>query len=43
MQRLYDDTLHMITDGFAINLANLAVEVASWDGANKAMALLAMV
>ncbi len=33
----------MITDGFAINLANLAVKVASWDGADKAMALLAMV
>jgi hypothetical protein len=33
----------MITDGFTINLANLAVEVASWDSAKKAMALLTMV
>jgi hypothetical protein len=43
MQRRHDNTLRMITDGFAINLANLTVEVASWDGANKAMVLLAMV
>jgi hypothetical protein len=43
MQRRHNNTLRMITDGFAINLANLAVEVSSWDGANEAMALLAMV
>ncbi len=43
MRRRHDDTLRTITDRFTINLANLAVEVASWDGADKAMALLAMV
>ena len=43
MQCCHNDTLHMITDRFTIDLANLAVEVVSWDGADKAMALLAMV
>ncbi len=33
----------MIMYGFAINLANLVVEVASWDGADEAVMLLAMV
>ncbi len=32
----------MITDGFAINLNILAVEMASWHGADDAMVLLAM-
>ncbi len=31
-----------ITDGFAIDLDILAVEMASWHGADNAMALLAM-
>jgi hypothetical protein len=43
MQHHHDDTLSMITEGFPINLSNLAVEVASWDGTDEAMALLAMV
>jgi hypothetical protein len=37
-----DDTFRAITDGFAINLNILAVEMASWHGADDAMALLAM-
>jgi hypothetical protein len=37
-----NDTFHAITNGFAINLNILAVEMASWHGADDAMALLAM-
>ncbi len=38
----HDDTFCAITDGFAINLNILAVEMASWHGADNAMALLAV-
>jgi hypothetical protein len=37
-----DDTFRVINDGFAINLDILAVKMASWHGADYAMALLAM-
>ena len=37
-----DDTFRAITDGFAIDLDILAVEMASWHGVDDAMALLAM-
>jgi hypothetical protein len=37
-----EDTFRAITDGFAIDLDILAVEMASWHGADDAMALLAM-
>ncbi len=37
-----DDTFHAITDGFTIELDILAVEMASWHGADDEMALLAM-
>ncbi len=37
-----DDTFRAITDGFAIDFDILAVEMASWHGADNAMALLAM-
>jgi hypothetical protein len=36
------DTFRAITNGFAINLDILAVEMASWHGADNAMVLLAM-
>jgi hypothetical protein len=42
IRRHGDDTFHTITDGFAIDLNILAVEMASWHGADNAMALLAM-
>ena len=42
IRRHRDDTFRAITDGFAINLDILAVKMASWHGADDAMALLAM-
>jgi hypothetical protein len=42
IQRHRDDTFRAITDGFTINPNILAVEMASWHGADDAMALLAM-
>ena len=42
IRRNRDDTFRAITDGFAIDLDILAVEMASWHGADDAMALLAM-
>ncbi len=42
IQRHRDDTFHAITDRFAINLDILEVEMASWHGADNAMALLAI-
>ncbi len=42
IQRHCDKPFPTITNGFAINLNILAVEMASWHGANNAMALLAM-
>jgi hypothetical protein len=41
IQHRQDDTFRVITDGFAINLDILTVEMASWHGADEAMALLA--
>jgi hypothetical protein len=37
-----DDTFRAITDGFAIDLDILAVEMASWHSADNGMVLLAM-
>jgi hypothetical protein len=37
-----DNTIRAITDGFAINLDILAVEMASWHGTGDVMALFAM-
>ncbi len=42
IQRHRDDTFRAITDGFAINLDILAVKMATWHGADDAMALLVM-
>jgi hypothetical protein len=42
IRRHRDNTFRAITNGFAINLDILAVEMASWHGADGAMALLAM-
>jgi hypothetical protein len=42
IRRHRDDTFRTITDGFAIDLNILAVEMASWHGADDAMAMLAM-
>jgi hypothetical protein len=42
IQRHRDDTFRAITNGFAIDLDILAVEMASWYGADDTMALLAM-
>jgi hypothetical protein len=41
MRRQHNDTLRVITNRFAINLDILTIRVVSWDGASKAMALLA--
>jgi hypothetical protein len=42
IQRHRDDTFRAITDEFAIDLNILAVKMATWHGADDAMALLAM-
>ena len=42
IRRHRDDTFRAITNRFAINLNILAVEMASWHGADNVMALLAM-
>jgi hypothetical protein len=42
MQHRHNDTYRMITDGFAIDLDILAVEMASWHGADDAMVLVTM-
>jgi hypothetical protein len=42
IRRHRDDTFCTITNGFAIDLDILMVEMASWHGADNAMALLAM-
>jgi hypothetical protein len=42
IRRHRDDTFRAITNGFAIDLDILAVEMASWHGADDAMVLLAM-
>jgi hypothetical protein len=42
IRRHRDNTFRAITDGFVINLDILAVEMASWHGADDAMALLTM-
>jgi hypothetical protein len=42
IQRHRDDTFRIITNGFAIDLNILVVEMASWHGVDNAMALLMM-
>jgi hypothetical protein len=42
MRCRHNNAYHVITDGFAINLDILAVEMASWHGADNAMALFGM-
>jgi hypothetical protein len=42
MHHRQNDTLHTITNGFAINLDILAVRVASWNGVEDVLVLLVM-